>query len=203
MIGKENLFNHAFAMKRYENIERKLSSWNQLGGFLANLPKVGESLLKAKDPNATTASWALRFTMDLKDIIAVLSGMSTLDQMRENIRLFKNPKPLTSDEKDLLKQVVSECKKTGPYKISDFTKYSKYKYHGVPISAILDANNSAQIQPRPDFALDDIYLRSRMLEDGNIDCTKPIPKQKIVMDDGTDITEMVDNAIGWLIKHFL
>lgn len=173
------------------------------GGFLANLPKEGETLLKSKDPKATMASWALRFTMDLPDVIAVLSGMSTLDQMRENINLFKNAKPLNADEKDTLKKVVSECKKTGPYKTCDFSKYSKLKYHGVPVSAILDAYNSAQIQPKPDFALDDIYLRSRMLEDGNIDCKNPLPKQKVVMNDGEDITEMVEEAVSWLTKHFL
>lgn len=41
-----------------------------------------------------------------------------------------------------------------------------------------------------------------MLEEGHIDCKKEIPKQKVVLEDGTDITEMVENAAKWLADHF-
>ena len=173
------------------------------GGFLAKAPPEAEALLKARNPNGSIASWALRFTMDLEGVIAVLSGMSTPDQVHDNINTFKNPKPLTAEDKEVLKKVISIYKKTGPYKTDDFSKYAKIRYHGVPVSSILDAFNSAQIQPVPGFAADDIYIRNTMLEEGHFDCKNGIPKQKVVLEDGTDITEMVESAAKWLADHFI
>lgn len=173
------------------------------GGFLAKAPPEAEALLKARDPSDSIASWALRFTMDLDGVLAVLSGMSTPEQVHDNINTFKNPRPLNTEDKEVLKKVISIYKKTGPYKTDDFSKYSKLRYHGVPVSSILDAYNSAQIQPAPGFCADDIYIRNTMLEEGHIDCKKEIPKQKVVLDDGTDITEMVEDAAKWLADHFI
>ncbi|KAK8834875.1 hypothetical protein M9Y10_018204 [Tritrichomonas musculus] len=173
------------------------------GGLLAEVPPEAEALLKARDPDRSMASWALRFTMDLDGILAVLSGMSTPEQVLDNINTFKNPKPLTAEDKEVLKKVVLIIKKTGPYKTDDFSKYGKLKYHGVPVSSILDAYNTSQIQAPPKICADEIYLRNTMIEEGHIDCKKGIPKQKVVLDDGTDITEMVESNAKWLSDHFV
>lgn len=76
------------------------------GGTLANLPKEAEELLRAHNPKATPASYALRFAAGLDNVMMVLSGMNTLEQVRENTRLMDDPKPLSEQEKNLLSEVV-------------------------------------------------------------------------------------------------
>lgn len=64
------------------------------GGLLANPPQGVADVLKAADPNASCASWALRFAMSLPGLVTVLSGMSNLEQMRDNLATLKDFKPL-------------------------------------------------------------------------------------------------------------
>lgn len=76
------------------------------GGMLANLPKEAEELFKAYNPDATPASYALRFAASLDNVFMVLSGMSNMPQMLENTKLMSDFKPLNEEEKKLLAQVV-------------------------------------------------------------------------------------------------
>ncbi len=68
------------------------------GGMLANLPQNVADVFKASDPTATPASWALRFAANLPGIITVLSGMSTFEQMEQNLETFKHMEPLAPDD---------------------------------------------------------------------------------------------------------
>jgi predicted aldo/keto reductase-like oxidoreductase len=68
------------------------------GGALADPPRTVRDVLEAADPTAPPVSWALRFCFGLKDIITVLSGMSSLEQMRQNIGIYQGFEPLSSDE---------------------------------------------------------------------------------------------------------
>ena len=77
------------------------------GGMLANLPENAAALLKAHNATASPASYALRFAASLDNVMMVLSGMSTVEQMQENTCIMKDIKPLTEQEK-LLLQKVSE-----------------------------------------------------------------------------------------------
>lgn len=65
------------------------------GGRLANLPERGAEVLAAADPDASQASWAYRFCLDLPGVLTVLAGASTLDQMRDNMATFQSHAPLT------------------------------------------------------------------------------------------------------------
>lgn len=76
------------------------------GGTLANLPKEAEDLLRAYNPDATPASYALRFAAGLDNVMMVLSGMNTLEQVRENTSLMADPQPLNEEEKKLLSEVT-------------------------------------------------------------------------------------------------
>ncbi len=68
------------------------------GGTLANPPEVVANVFKAANPDASLASWAIRFAASLDGIIAVLSGMSTLDQMQDNVSYMENFKRLDDSE---------------------------------------------------------------------------------------------------------
>ena len=76
------------------------------GGVLASLVPEAEALLKKADPKASLASWAIRFAASLDNVCMVLSGMSTPEQMEDNLSYMEELKPLTPEEVKLLEQVV-------------------------------------------------------------------------------------------------
>lgn len=170
-------------------------------GCLASAPQEAEEMLKARNVDASLASWALRFTLDLEGVIAVLSGMSNMEQLQENIAISHESTPLTDEDKKILQQVVSVYKKSGPLGISDFSEYDGLLYHGVPVSAILDTYNTCLIQPAPERGCDNCYLKNTMAEDAHLDCFKELPQKQVIMSDGTDITELVAKAKKWLIEN--
>lgn len=75
------------------------------GGALVNLPEQAKEVLIKANPNVSLASWAIRFAASLEGIITVLSGMSTLDQMKNNISFMEDFKPLSKDELPVIHKV--------------------------------------------------------------------------------------------------
>lgn len=69
------------------------------GGMLASPPESVEKILKAADPNASVSSWAVKFAADLDGVITVLSGMSSVEQMKDNISYMKGFTKLTDSER--------------------------------------------------------------------------------------------------------
>ena len=72
------------------------------GGTLAKLPKKAEDVLKALHPDWSAVSWAIRFVASLENVMVVLSGMSTPEQMDDNTAYMKKFEPLTEKEKQVL-----------------------------------------------------------------------------------------------------
>jgi len=75
------------------------------GGFLANVPKEAEKLMKDYNPDASIVSWALRFVTSLDNVCMVLTGASSLDQVNKNINDFKNSVPLNDEEYEIIDKV--------------------------------------------------------------------------------------------------
>ncbi len=76
------------------------------GGTLAAVPESAEALFKAREAGASVPSWAIRFAASLPNVMVVLSGMSTLGQMEDNLGYMADFKPLTEEEKSLCFQVA-------------------------------------------------------------------------------------------------
>ena len=74
------------------------------GGILANPPEDVAAVLKAADPDASVASWAVRFAADLEGVITVLSGMSTLEQMQDNVSYMKDFTGLTEAQRAVIEE---------------------------------------------------------------------------------------------------
>ncbi len=68
------------------------------GGTLAKVPAAAEALMKAAEPELSIPSWAIRFAASQEHVMMVLSGMSTLEQMRDNVSYMEDFKPLTAEE---------------------------------------------------------------------------------------------------------
>ena len=75
------------------------------GGTLAKLTPELEAMFKTVRPGASVASWALRFVGSLPGVMTILSGMSTEEQMADNICTFSRFEPLTEEEKALVEKV--------------------------------------------------------------------------------------------------
>ena len=74
------------------------------GGLLANPPEPVQEVLKAAEPESSFASWALRFAADLEGLIVVLSGMSSVEQMADNLAVMKNFTHLNDSQRATLKK---------------------------------------------------------------------------------------------------
>lgn len=81
------------------------------GGTLANVSKNIEALMKQSNPKGSIASWALRYAGSLKNVVTVLSGMSTMEQLNDNINTFKDFKQLNNEEYKVIEQVTEMMKK--------------------------------------------------------------------------------------------
>lgn len=73
------------------------------GGMLANPPLPVQRILKGAEPDQSFASWAIRFAADLEGVITVLSGMSNVEQMQDNLSYMKNFTGLTAAEQKTLR----------------------------------------------------------------------------------------------------
>ena len=81
------------------------------GGKLANFQ---DPRLMVRRPDATTASWGFRFLQRLPNVKMILSGMSNMDHMMDNVATFDQRQPLNQEETDLLLQLAEEMKNAIP-----------------------------------------------------------------------------------------
>ncbi len=81
------------------------------GGMLATPPESVEKILKDAEPDASAASWAVRFAANLEGVITVLSGMSNIEQMQDNLSYMKDFNGLSAKEKETLDKAQEELKK--------------------------------------------------------------------------------------------
>lgn len=78
------------------------------GGKLASLAAEDEKKLKALRPNDSIASWAFRFLQALPEVKVILSGMSDMKQVKDNIKTFEEEKPLNAEESAALDAIARE-----------------------------------------------------------------------------------------------
>ncbi|NLO46950.1 MAG: 4Fe-4S dicluster domain-containing protein [Clostridiales bacterium] len=72
------------------------------GGALSNPAESVRRIFESANPTASVASWAIRFAASLENIITVLSGMSNVAQMEDNLSYMEQFKPLDAAELDVI-----------------------------------------------------------------------------------------------------
>ena len=75
------------------------------GGSLSSLPPEAEKILRGMEPEASLSSWAIRYAASLEGVVTVLSGMSTLEQMQDNLSYMEHFRPYTQAEYDAIEKV--------------------------------------------------------------------------------------------------
>ena len=76
------------------------------GGTLAQVPEAVETMFRAHHPDLSVPSWAIRFAASLDNVMVVLSGMSTLAQVQDNMSYMAQLRPLDAAEQALVKKAV-------------------------------------------------------------------------------------------------
>ncbi len=74
------------------------------GGHLADPGREIRELMRSVDPDASPASWAIRFVASLEGILTVLSGMSNVAQMEDNLSYMRDFRPLNEAERAVISQ---------------------------------------------------------------------------------------------------
>ncbi len=81
------------------------------GGKLVDIGEEYEKQLKAFRPDESNPAWALRFVNGIPGVTMILSGMSNMDQLKENIKTFSEDKPLSEEERSALLSITDEMMK--------------------------------------------------------------------------------------------
>ena len=80
------------------------------GGTLASIPEEAEKIFKSHSPDASVVSWAIKFAASLPNVFMVLSGMSNMEQMLDNISYMKDFTPLSEDEYAVIDNALTVIK---------------------------------------------------------------------------------------------
>lgn len=111
------------------------------GGKLANLIPEHAEALKALRPGETIPAWSFRFLQTLPDVVTVLSGMSNLEQVKQNIETFKTEEPLTQEETDVLLHIGDDMLKRAVMACTACRYCTPYCPKELDIPALLEAYN--------------------------------------------------------------
>ncbi len=141
------------------------------GGTLANVPPRAEKLLKAHASELSVPSWAIRFAASLDGVSIVLSGMSNLAQLTDNMSYMWDFVPLTSEEQALCMQVrdIINAKITIP------CTACRYCVDGcpmqIPIPDFFELYNAEQQEIEKNFTVQGAYYDNLICEHGKAsDC---------------------------------
>lgn len=122
------------------------------GGTLAVLPDEVDKIYKDFNPDVSTASWAMRWCGTLDNVKLILSGMSSEEQVLDNLKTFSNFAPLNNEEQELVKKVAqvllsreknpcTDCRYCLPCPAgvnipANFDRWNKYHVYGNKENAV-------------------------------------------------------------------
>ena len=122
-----------------------------LGGRLANLPQYLVNELKKRDPERSVASWAFRYAGTPEGVLTVLSGMTYMEHLKDNLLSYSPLKPLTAEEQKYLDDEIAR-KIFGLENIPcNDCKYCMPCPYGIDIPRyiIINVRTKARCQPTP------------------------------------------------------
>lgn len=111
------------------------------GGLLANPPETVCKVLRAAEPQSSSASWAIRFAADLEGVITVLSGMSSIEQMRDNISYMRDFTGLSADQRETLDRARAELNRIPLIPCTSCNYCAKVCPKNIGVSATFTAMN--------------------------------------------------------------
>ncbi len=126
--------------------ERKMPIWVMepvRGGKLANLSSSQMELISSFRKDMSPAAWALRFLQNIPGVTVILSGMSNMEQLNENLETFRSEDPLSENEIQALFQVAESLKNSVPCTACQYCVKGCPK--GLDIPTMLSIYNELQV----------------------------------------------------------
>lgn len=111
-----------------------------LGGRLAKVPDYAVADMKQRDPDRSVASWAFRFAGSFPGVHTVLSGMTEMEHLKDNLRSLAPLKPLTDDDFAFLERIATKMVTMDTIPCND-CKYCMPCPYGIDIPSILQHYN--------------------------------------------------------------
>jgi predicted aldo/keto reductase-like oxidoreductase len=125
------------------------------GGALANLNEKAAGILKAVRPQDSIASWAIRFAASLPNVMTVLSGMSTPEQLDDNLKTLTGFVPLSNAELKTVTEAARAFNASGTIPCTG-CRYCMDCPAGVDIPVVFSQYNHYQLSKKRD-AFDNTY----------------------------------------------
>lgn len=107
-----------------------------LGGRLSKLPNNIVGLMKQSRPDNSIASWAFRYAGTPEKVLTVLSGMTYMEHLEENVKTYSPLEPISEEENSFLERIATMILQFPTVPCND-CKYCMPCPHGVDIPAIL------------------------------------------------------------------
>ena len=107
-----------------------------LGGRLSKVPQYVADRLKERNPEGSVASWAFRFAGTHEGVLTVLSGMTYMEHLQDNVKTYSPLVPLNEDELAFLDETAEIMQKYPTIPCND-CKYCMPCPYGIDIPAIL------------------------------------------------------------------
>lgn len=115
------------------------------GGSLAVLPSHIEDIFKGADPDASISSWAIRYAASLPGVMMVLSGMSNMEQMEDNVKTMADFRPLNEMEHGVISEAAKALDAMPQVPCTACRYCEKGCPQGVAIPGIFRAMNNQMI----------------------------------------------------------
>lgn len=117
------------------------------GGKLVKIDDKGMEKLSALRPGASAVEWAFRYLQTIPDVKVILSGMSTMDQIVDNIRIFEEDKPLNDEEMAALYNTASNGILAGTLPCTGCRYCTEYCPMGLDIPMYMVLYNEEKMTP--------------------------------------------------------
>ena len=132
-----------------------------LGGRLSKVPEHIVARLKQRLPELSVASWAFRFAGTPAGVLTVLSGMTYLEHLQDNLKTYSPLKPVTVEEHEFLQQTADLMKQYPTIPCND-CKYCMPCPYGIDIPGVLVHYNKCVNEGNlPTTSGDPDYRRAR------------------------------------------
>ncbi len=122
------------------------------GGQLANPPEQVARILKEAEPDRSVASWGIRFAANLEGVLVVLSGMSSLEQLEDNLSYMTDFRGMDETELDVLRQAKAELDRIPLIPCTTCDYCAKVCPEDIGISGTFTAMNMHTLYKNLDFA---------------------------------------------------
>ena len=168
------------------------------GGKLAVLSEDREAKLKAVCPDASVASWGFRFLQGLPNVQMVLSGMSNMEQMQDNIKTFTERNALSEEENTLVLEIAESMKDSIP------CTGCRYCCDGCPmeldIPMLLSVYNEIRVAPTTTAAIPIEFMAEEKKPSACVACGKCMeicPQNINVPEAMKDLAEKLTAIPSW------